>query len=140
MANAIKTQIAKSTEAARKSFRAYVGLHGAAYDRIVPFFKTATKNYDELAVKGEKIEVAAQTFAKDFRVNAQKTVEGTVGKVRSVLPIAANDRVEELEAEVARLNRKLKTTAKKAPKKAVKKAVKPVVKTAKKAVEATKAA
>jgi len=140
MANAIKTQIAKSTEAARKGFRAYVGLHGAAYDRIVPLFKTATKNYDELAVKGEKLEVAAQTFAKDFRANAQKTVEGTVGKVRSVLPTAANDRVEELEAEVARLNKKLKATAKKAPKKAIKKAVKPVVKTAKKAVEATKAA
>lgn len=136
MANTIKTQIAKSTEAARKGFRAYVGLHGAAFDRIVPVFKTAGKNYNELAVKGEKLEDAVQSFAKDFRANAQKSVEGTVGKVRSVLPRAANDRVEELEAEIARLNKKLTATAKKAPKKAAKRVVKTAKKTTAKTVEA----
>ena len=137
MATTLKTQIAKSTEAARKGFRAYVGLHGAAFERIVPVFKTAGKNYDELAVKGEKLETAAQAFAKDLRATAQKSVEGTVGKVRSVLPGVANDRVEELEAEIARLNKKLKTTAKKAPKKAPKKVAKRVVKTAKKTAAKT---
>ena len=147
MLNTIKTQIAKSTEAARKGFRAYVGLHGAAYERIVPVFQTAGKNYDELAAKGEKLEVAAQSFAKDVRATAQKSVEGTVGKVRSVLPGAANDRVEELEAEIARLNKKMTATAKKATKKAVKRVVKTAEKVeaktekaASKTVEAAKAA
>ena len=135
MATTLKTQIAKSTEAARKGFRAYVGLHGAAFDRIVPVFKTAGKNYDELAAKGEKLETAAQSFAKDLRATAQKSVEGTVGKVRSVLPGVANDRVEELEAEIARLNKKITTTAKKAPKKAAKRVVKTAKKTAAKTIE-----
>lgn len=135
MAKTAQTQIKKTTEAVRKGFRAYVGLYGAAYERIIPVVKTAGKNYDELAAKGEKLENAAQDFAKDFRSNAQKTVEGTVGKVRSALPRAANDRVEELEAEIARLNKKLSAKAKKATKKPVKrvvkatKKVKPVVKT-----------
>lgn len=136
MANTLKTQITKSTEAARKGFRAYVGVHGAAYDRIVPVFKTASKNYNNWAQKGEELENAAQSYAKDFRANAQKTVEGTVGKVRSALPRAANDRVEELEAEIDRLNKKLSTAAKKATKKPVQR----VVKAAKKTVEAAKAA
>ncbi|NNC35843.1 MAG: hypothetical protein EX271_01440 [Acidimicrobiales bacterium] len=124
MAKTAQTQIKKTTDAVRKGFRAYVGLYGAAYERIVPVVKTAGKNYDELAAKGEKLETAAQDFAKDFRSNAQKTVEGTVGKVRSVLPRAANDRVEELEAEITRLNKKLSTKAKKATKKPVKRAAK----------------
>jgi hypothetical protein len=136
MAKTAQTQLTKSTEALRKGFRAYIGLYGTAYDRIVPVVKSATKNYNEWAEKGEKLENEALTFAKDFRANAQKTVEGTVGKVRSVLPRAANDRVEELEAEIARLNKKLTASAKKAPKKAVKRAAKPV----KKAVKAAKAA
>ncbi len=140
MAKTAQIQFQKTSDAVRKGFRAYVGLYTTAYERIVPVVKSASKNYDELAEKGEKFEVAAQSFAKDFRANAQKSVEGTVGKVRSVLPRAANDRVEELEAEVARLNKKLKVTAKKAPKKAAKKAVKRVVKTAEKTVEAAKAA
>lgn len=136
MAKTAQTQLTKSTEAIRKGFRAYIGLYGTAYDRIVPVVENARKNYDEWATKGEELENAAQDFAKDFRSNAKKTVEGTVGKVRSALPRAANDRVEELEAEIARLNKKLSTTAKKAPKKAVKRATKPV----KKAVKAAKAA
>ena len=140
MAKAAQKQAKKTSFALRKGFRAYVGLYSAAYDRIVPVVKTAGKNYDELAVKGEKLEVAAQNFAKDFRVNAQKTVEGTVGKVRSVLPRAANDRVEELEAEIARLNKKLSTKAKKAPKKTAKRVVKKAKKTVEKTVEAAKAA
>jgi len=140
MAKTAQKQAKKTSFALRKGFRAYVGLYSAAYDRIVPVVKTAGKNYDELAEKGEKLEVAAQNFAKDFRVNAQKTVEGTVGKVRSALPRAANDRVEELEAEIARLNKKLTAKTRKAPKKTVKRAVKTAKKTVEKTVEAAKAA
>jgi polyhydroxyalkanoate synthesis regulator phasin len=153
MANTVKEQIAKSTEAVqaqlakssdllRKNFRAYVGLHTAAYERLVPVVKSASKNYDELAEKGEAFENAAQSFAKDARVRVEKSYKQTVGKVRSVLPVAANDRVEELEAEIARLNKKITTFAKKAPKKVVKRTVKPAAKAAEvtKTVEATKAA
>lgn len=131
MAKTAQTQLNKSADALRKGFRAYIGLYGTAYDRIVPVVENARKNYDEWATKGEELENAAQSYAKDFRVNAKKSVEGTVSKVRSALPGAANDRVEELEAEIARLNKKLRTTVKKAPKKTVKRVVKTAKKTAK---------
>lgn len=140
MANSVKDQITKSTEAAkarinksnemaRKSFRAYVGLHTAAYERIVPMVKSATKNYDVLAEKGEAFENAAQSFANDTRTKVQKSYEDTLGKVRSALPRKANDRVEELESEIARLNRKITTLSKKTVKKTVKRAAKPATAT-----------
>ena len=136
MAKTAQKQMNKSVDALRKGFRAYIGLYGTAYDRIVPVVENAGKRYDEWANKGEELENAAQDFAKDFRTNAQKSYKDTVGKVRSVLPRAANDRVEELEAEIARLNKKLSTTAKKATKKPVRRAKTPV----KIAVKAAKAA
>lgn len=128
----VMTQSITAAKFAQKSLRAYVGLYGAAYERIQPALKTARKNFDGYAVKGEKLETAATTYAKDARVRANKRLDTATNKVRSVLPSFANDRVQEMEAEIAKLNKKIVSLSKKAPKR--------VVKTAKKVAEVTQAA
>lgn len=117
-----------------KGFRAYVGLYGAAYEAAVPAFnkaaKNATKNYDEFAARGEKLELVATTYAKDTRKTvtefAKARFEKRSAQLRSFVPTfqasAANDRVQELEAEIAKLNKKITTKAKTATKKTVKRA------------------
>ena len=115
-----------------KGFQAYIGLYGAAYEAALPVFdkavKNATKNYDEFATKGEKLELVATTYAKDTRKTvtefAKARFEKRSAQLRSFVPGAANDRVVELEAEIAKLNKKIaakaKTTAKKATKRVTK--------------------
>ena len=106
----VKTRIETTTKLARKGFRAYVGLYKAAYEKAQPVIVKASKGFNDLAEKGETVETAAIVIAKDARGKAVKTAEGAAAKVRSVLPIAANDasadRIAELEAEVAKLKKK----------------------------------
>ena len=114
----VKTRIEKNTKLARKGFRAYVGLYKAAYDKAQPVFVKASKGFNDLAEKGETVETAAIVIAKDARGKAAKTAETAASKVRSVLPKAANDiaadRIAELEAQVAKLEKAAKPAAKKA--------------------------
>ncbi len=98
---------AKTTEALRKGFRAYVGMYGAAYERALPVFQKAVKNFDEYATKGEKLETVASGIAKDARAFAAKRYAVRAAQLRSVLPGAANDRVVELETEIQNLNKKI---------------------------------
>jgi len=134
----------KTPAAVQKGFRAYVGMFGAAYERAVPVFEKAAKNYDDYAARGEKLETSANSFVKDARKNvtefASKRYEMRAAKVRAFFPKAANDRVVELEAEIAKLNKKIVTPAKKMAKKTPKKTAKRVTKVAKKTVETVKAA
>lgn len=116
-AQKVDVKTLKSVEALRKGFRAYVGVYGAAYDRILPVVASASKNYTAFAVKGEAMETAATVFAKDARVRAEKSYGGVASKVRAVFPKSANDRVAELEAEIADLNKKIVRFSKKATKK-----------------------
>ena len=122
----------KTPAALRKGLQAYIGLYGAAYEAALPVFdkavKNATKNYDEFAVKGEKLEAVASSYAKDTRKTVTEFAKARFKKrsaqLRSFVPGAANDRVVELEAEIAKLNKKIaakaKTTAKKATKRVTK--------------------
>ena len=119
----------KATALLRKGVLAYIGLHGAAYERAKIRFEQvrgqADGLFDTFVEKGEEIEAKATVFAKDVQVKATETFNGTTAKVRSALPTASNDRVEELEAEIAALNKKIAGLAKKAtPKKASAKKVK----------------
>ena len=115
----------KTPAAVQKGFRAYIGLFGAAYERAVPVFEKAAKNYDNYAARGEKLETSAASFVKDTSKTvtefAAKRYEMRTAKIRAFFPPravkAANDRVAELEAEIAKLNKKIGATAKKAPKK-----------------------
>jgi len=132
---AAQKETLKATALLRKGVSAYIGLHGVAYDRAKFRFEQvrgATDGFfDTLVEKGEAIEAKATVFAKDAQAKATETFEDTTAKVRGVLPKGANDRVEELEAEIAKLNKKITAKTKKAAK-PVRKAVK-TEKTVKKA-------
>jgi len=111
----------KATALLRKGALAYIGLHGAAYERAKFRFEQvrgqADGLFDTFVEKGEELEAKATIFAKDAQIKASATFSDTTAKVRGVMPSASNDRVEELEAEIAALNKKISGLAKKAPKK-----------------------
>ena len=147
-ADAVETRTQRATAILRKGALAYVGLYGAAYERAkmrTAQVRTAADKaraqgeefFGDLVVKGEKIEKQAGKMAKDAQGTVVETYEETSGKVRSfvpskILPFSANDRVEELEAEVAALNKKISALSTKTakPKKAVKMKTEKTVKTA----------
>jgi len=123
----------------RKGTLAYLGLYGTAYARAKTRFdqvKASTDGlYGTLVARGEVIEAkAAQTF-KTTRETATTKAAATYAagseKIRSVMPVASNDRVAELEAEVKALQVKIAAAAKKSSAKAVKKAAAPTMKTEK---------
>jgi len=126
-----------AVELARKGALAYVGLYGYAYDRAKLRFEQArtfattstTGLFDELVEKGEGVEAQANVLFKGAQVQAVKTYSENADKVKAALPKFANDRVSELEAEVAALNKKITTLSKKA--KAVRKPVATKMKTEK---------
>ena len=126
----------KATALLRKGVLAYVGLHGAAYERAKFRFEQvrgATDGLFETFVeKGEELEAKATVFAKDAQVKATETFADTTAKVKGMIPTASNDRVAELESELTTLNKKIAALTKKAAK-PVKKVKITTEKTAKKA-------
>jgi hypothetical protein len=126
----------KATALLRKGTLAYIGLYGAAFERAQFRFtqvRTATDGlFDTLVVKGEDLEAKAVVYAKDAQAKAVETYADTSTKVRGVLPTSANDRVEALEAEIAKLNKKISAMSKKVTKSARMPAIK-TEKTVKKA-------
>lgn len=127
MTKTVETQTAttKATNVLRKGTLAYIGLYGTAYTRAQTRFtqlKTSTDVlFNALVARGEVIEGQAGTYFKTAQSKVKTTVETGTEKVRGVLPKASNDRVSELETEVATLNKKIAAMAKKAkaPAKAV---------------------
>lgn len=129
-----ETTFAKATTLLRKGTLAYIGLHGVVFERakfrIAQARQASDGVLDTLVARGEKLESQAVTIAKGAQVKATETVKTGADKVREVLPFTANDRVEDLEAEIAALNTKISALSKKAAKKTpVSKVTKPVVKT-----------
>ena len=105
--------------AARKSALAYVGLYGLAYERAqlrLGQLKTRSGDLVETLVKrGEVIEEKGLELTKDARAKAAELRRDTVETVSKVVPLnRADRRVEELEAEVTALNKKIKALSKKA--------------------------
>lgn len=117
---AAQKETLKATALLRKGVLAYVGLHGAAYERAKFRFEQvrgATDGLFETFVeKGEELEAKATVFAKDAQVKASETFADTTAKVKGMMPTASNDRVSELEAELTTLNKKISTLTKKAAK------------------------
>ena len=108
---------------ARKSALAYVGLYGLAYERAqlrLDQLKTGTGTLVETLIKrGEVIEEKGLELTKDARAKATELRKETVETVSKVVPLdkvmnRADRRVEELEAEVKTLNKKIKALSKKA--------------------------
>ena len=110
-----KTKTVKTTALLRKGALAYIGLYGAAYERaqmrVSQLRGQADGLFGTLVIKGEEIEGKAVVFAKDAQLKAAQTFSTTSSKVRGVLPSASNDRVEELEAEITKLNETISAMA-----------------------------
>lgn len=126
------TQI-KPAEALRNGWRAYLGVYGVAIDRIRPQFEDlpemANDLYGDLVAKGEEVEIKAQDIAEDVRERVTDFYDDQFSNVSRFFPkgVAGNGRVEELEAEIAVLNKKItaltkKTAAKRTTKSRAKKA------------------
>ncbi|MGB0907478.1 MAG: hypothetical protein ACPGVT_08290 [Maricaulaceae bacterium] len=138
----VKTNVKtfKATALLRKGTLAYIGMHGAAFDRMKMRLEqvrsTTDGLFEELVVKGEVMEAKATEFAKGTQVKAAEQYAETTSKVRGMLPKASNDRVTELEAEISKLNKKLVATTKKVAK-PVKAKTDKVVKSAAEATQKT---
>jgi len=103
---------AKTTSALRKGTLAYLGLYG---EQVKAFYANATDGLvEDLIARGEKVEKLVVGTAKTAQERAVETFETTTDKVKSVVPFGANDRVEELEAEIKTLNKKISALSKKA--------------------------
>lgn len=126
----------KATALLRKGVLAYIGLHGAAFERAKFRFEQVRSStdglFDTFVEKGEELEAKAADLAKVAQVKASETFTDTTAKVRGVMPTASNDRVSELEAEVTALNKKIAAMTKKTSK-PVKKVKMTTEKTVKKA-------
>lgn len=113
-------------DAIRKGWLAYLGVYGAAYQRAETILTGKGADiFEEFVEKGEEVETRAQDAIADVRERASEMYGDRFDGLRRFMPaVKANTgRVEELEAEVAALNKKLATlTKKKATKRAAKKA------------------
>lgn len=103
----------------RKGALAYVGLYGLAYERAqmrADQLKTASGElFETLVKKGAVLEGKGLELTKETRAKATDMVETSVETVKNVVPFGGRDnRVEELEAEVASLNKKISALSKKA--------------------------
>ena len=103
----------------RKGALAYVGLYGLAYERAqfrADQLKTKSSElFETLVKKGEVLEGKGLELTKEYRTKANELVGEGVETVRNVVPFGSNDnRVEELEAEISALNKKIVAMGKKA--------------------------
>jgi hypothetical protein len=118
------TKTVEAKSAVRKGTLAYLGLYGFAAERarlrteqVKALYNNATDGlFEDLVARGEKVEELAFGTAKTAQKRAVETFETTTDKVKSVVPFGANDRVEELEAEIKTLNKKISALSKKASK------------------------
>ncbi len=133
--------LANAATLLRKGARAYVGLYGAAFERAQmrtnQLIGATDGLFDTLVIRGTDIEARAVNMAKFAQIKASDRVSSAADRVADFVPVAANSRVSELEAEVAALNARIakfaKPVKKSAPKSKAYKAKMATDKTVKKA-------
>lgn len=130
------TPIKNTLCAVRRTRRAYLGMHVAAFEQAQIGFAKARELtdglFEELVTKGEVLEAKAGVTLKGTQAKFIESYTETTETVRDLLPSSSN-RVEELESEVEALTAKLKTLKTHAKKVAVKKPVAKAKTAAKKA-------
>ncbi|MEM8770683.1 MAG: hypothetical protein AAGD92_03430 [Pseudomonadota bacterium] len=122
-----KEEVITPTEALRKGWLAYIGLYGAAFERVKPLGEKARATFDTLVTKGEEVEGQAQDVVENVRERTNGFYGEGFDRVRKYMPRfpmpTSQGRVEELEAEIAALNKKVTALTKKpAAKRTTKKA------------------
>ena len=113
---------ANTTSVLRKGTLVYLGIYGFAAERaakraeqVKALYTNATNGlFDDLVSHGEKVEELALETAKTAQKRVIESFETTTSKVKAAAAFGANDRVEELEAEIVTLNEKITALSKKA--------------------------
>ena len=123
MAKKTETKTTTPAEMLRKGWLAYLGLYGAAYERVKPLTGKYTDVLEDLIAKGETVENNAQEVAETVRERATGFYGERINRVRNFVPsVARKNRVEELEAEIEALNKKVASLSKKTATKTTRKA------------------
>ncbi len=109
MTEQVETTPITPKEVLRKGWLAYLGLYGAAYERVKPLTNKAGETIEQLIVKGETVETNAQEVVGDVRERANSFYGKGASRVRRYMPefVAGAERVDELEAEIAALSKKV---------------------------------
>lgn len=117
MAKKTETEHLTPTEALRKGWLAYIGLYGAAYERVKPLSAKAAATFEDLVAKGETVEDQAQDVVETVRERTNGFYGAGFERFRAMIPAipvpARRNRVDELEAEIAALNKKVASLSKK---------------------------
>ncbi|MEZ5897020.1 MAG: hypothetical protein R3C51_11540 [Parvularculaceae bacterium] len=109
----------KPVEALRQGWLAYIGMYGLAFERAKPAIANISEKYadlfGDLVSKGEELEAVAKDQLADASDRAKGVYGAGIEKARNVLPFkpASSARVQELEAEVDALNKKIAAMTKK---------------------------
>lgn len=123
-----RTEQLTPRDALRKGWLAYLGVYGAAYERAEAILTGKGADiFDEFVEKGEEVENRAQDALAEMRERAGEMYGDRFDGLRRFMPQnkAGKGRVEDLEAEVAALNKKIASltkTKKKTSRRSTKKA------------------
>lgn len=109
MTEQVETNAITPKEVLRKGWLAYLGLYGAAYERVKPLTTKAGDTLEQLIAKGETVETKTQEVAGDVRERANSFYGKGATRVRRFIPefVTGAERVDELEAEIAALSKKV---------------------------------
>jgi polyhydroxyalkanoate synthesis regulator phasin len=120
----IKEKAATAEEMARKVWLAGIGAYGKGYEEVKGRFEALStdtnKLFDELVVKGEKLETEGKGKVKEVstQVAAKAEIENRIETVRTKLGLnntESDTRIEELNAKIDALTEAVaKLAAKKA--------------------------
>ena len=110
--NMIKEKAATAEEMARKVWLAGIGAYGKGYEEVKGRFEALTTDsnslFDELVVKGEKLESEGKGKVKEVqtKVAAKVEIETRIETVRTKLGLNKTDsdtKIEELNAKIEAL-------------------------------------
>jgi polyhydroxyalkanoate synthesis regulator phasin len=120
----IKEKASTAEEMARKVWLAGIGAYGKGYEEVKGRFEAlstdSNKLFDELVVKGEKLETEGKGKVKDVstKVAAKTEIENRIETVRTKLGLnntESDTKIEELNAKIDALTEAVaKLAAKKA--------------------------
>lgn len=124
----IKEKAANAEDMARKVWLAGIGAYGKGYEEVKGRFEAlstdSNKLFDELVVKGEKLETEGKDKVKEVqtKVAAQTEIETRIETVRNKLGLNNTDSDKKIEELSDKIDALTAAVAKLAAKPAVKKA------------------
>tara|TARA_R110001592_G_scaffold1212_8_gene7190 strand:+ start:19328 stop:19693 length:366 start_codon:yes stop_codon:yes gene_type:complete len=103
----VKSKVNQAEDLARKIWLAGIGAYGKGFDEAQDQYEKlnteATKLFNELVVKGEKLEGDTKEKFQTEKENVRSNVEARVADVRTKLGLdknEADEKIEELSAKI----------------------------------------